>query len=59
MVIGFFNYAYFTIKQEEKDMADPKKNPKTGKWTIIIRYKNPITNDWETKQYTCDTKKRM
>ncbi len=40
-------------------MADPKKNPKTGKWTIIIRYKNPITNDWETKQYTCDTKKRM
>lgn len=38
-------------------MAEPKKDTKTGKWTIRIRYKNPITNDWETKQYTCDTKK--
>lgn len=38
-------------------MAEPKKDSKTGRWMIRIRYKNPITNDWETKQYTCNTKK--
>lgn len=38
-------------------MSEPKKNPQIGRWTIKIMYKNPMTNDWETKAYTCDTKK--